>query len=432
MSNKTDKIKIQNPSGMPDILPDDQPYFKKIYKTVEAHTFFYGFGEINPPILEYAELFEKGTGADTDIVEKQMYLLRTKGGDCFALRPEFTPSLVRAYIQYGMNSLSQPVKLFSFGPLFRHERPQAGRLRQFHQFNLEVFGSKRPVIDVCIIHMFFNILQALGIKDIVVQVNSIGDGDCRPEYRKTLISYLKKNTRALCSDCCRRLKANPFRVLDCKEESCQQIILGAPQAIDHLCKLCHGHFKKVLELLDELDIPYNLNPYLVRGLDYYTRTVFEIITDQESQKTQGSLAGGGRYDNLIKLFSGKDTPAFGGAGGVERIINIMKERDLKGLHTPAAQVFLAQIGDTAKIRSINLLEEFRKSGVPIFEALDKESLSNQLKIANRQKVKYTLILGGEEVKKNSIILRNMQTGEQTIIKIEKVIEEIKNKLKEKN
>ncbi len=429
MSSKITKDKIQTPSGMPDILPEDQPYYKKIYRIVEAYSSFYGFSEITPPILEHAELFEKGTGADTDIIEKQMYVLRTKGGDFLALRPEFTPSLARAYIQHGMNSLSQPVKLFSFGPLFRQDRPQAGRLRQFHQFNLEAFGSERPAMDVQIIYLFYNIFQSLGIKDIVIQINSIGDRECQPEYKKLLINYLKKNIRLLCPDCRRRLKTNPLRVLDCKEESCQQTIAAAPQAIDHLCKPCHNHFRKVLELLDDLGLPYNLNPYLVRGLDYYTRTVFEITVEKELQKAQSSLAGGGRYDNLIKLFSNKEVSAFGAAGGVERVIAAMKEREIK-VPTPASpEVFLAQLGDTAKIKAFNLLEDFRKANLSVSESLDRGSLSAQLKIADKQEVKYTLILGEEETKRSNIILRDMKTGKQTTIKLEKVIEELKKLLR---
>ncbi len=429
MNAKSLKSKMQTLSGMPDILPEDQPYFKKIYRISQEHATFYGFEEITPPIMEYAELFEKGTGTDTEIVEKQMYTLRAKGGEQLALRPEFTPSLVRAYIQHGMNSWPQPVKLFSFGPLFRHERPQSGRLRQFHQFNLEVFGSKRSIIDVEVICLFYNILQSLGIKDTIIQINSIGDKECRGDYKKKLVSYLKKSERLLCVDCRKRLKTNPLRSFDCKEEQCQQVVAAAPQVIDHLCKFCHNHFKKVLELLDEMGLPYNLNPHLVRGLDYYTRTVFELTGEEGIESSQASLAGGGRYDNLIKLLANKDVSAFGAAAGVERIINAMKEREVKVAETASPQVFLAQLGEAAKIKALCLMEEFRKVNVPVAESLDKDSLSNQLKIANKQGVKYTLILGEEETKKSIIILRNMETGKQSLIKLEKVIPEIKKKLK---
>jgi len=422
-------FKFQTPSGMSDILPEDQPYFNKVLKVFEGFVSFYGFKKIDTPILEFLELFEKGTGRNTDIVEKQMYTLRTKGGDKLALRPEFTPSFARAYIEHGMQSWPQPVKLYSYGPLFRYERQQAGRYRQFNQFNMESFGSKKPGVDVEIIYLCYNILLSLGIKDALVNINSIGCKECRGNSRKLLINYLKKNNRYICADCKRRLTKNPLRVLDCKQESCQKIVAGAPQIIDHLCKECHAHFKKTLEFLDDLQIPYILNPYLVRGLDYYTKTVFEIVAEKEEEKAQSSLIGGGRYDNLVRQYSRKDVPACGAAGGIERIINLIKQREKKPLIDSEPKVFLAQLGDLAKIKSFALLEEFRKSHFLIAHSLDKDSLSNQLKLADKLKVEYTLILGDEEAKKDNIILRDMKTGKQTCFKIKKAISEVKKKLK---
>ncbi|MBU3918668.1 histidine--tRNA ligase [Patescibacteria group bacterium] len=426
---KKPKTILQTPTGMSDILPQDQPYFDKILKISESFSNFYGFEKISTPILEFAELFEKGTGIDTDIVEKEMYTLRTKGGDLLALRPEFTPPLVRAYIEHGMMSLPQPVKLFSAGPVFRYGRPQAGRYRQFHQFNIETFGSKRPVVDIETIYLCYNILYSLGIKDALVKINSIGCRDCRPCSKKHLINYLKKKQNFLCPDCKTRLKNNPLRVLDCKKESCEQIARGAPQLLDHLCKACHSHFKRVLEFLDELKIPYLLDSCLVRGLDYYTRTVFEIVAENEKSVSQNALIGGGRYDDLIKLFSKKDIPGCGAAGGIERIINLLKEREVKVLQTGKPEVFFAQLGDSAKIRALKLLEEFRKNNFLVAHSLSRDSLSKQLNLANRLKVKYSLILGEEEVKRDSIILRDMKTGKQSLIKISNIVKEIKNKLK---
>lgn len=432
MTGKQVSTKIQAPQGMLDILPEDQIFYKKVYTVCEKIASFYGFKEITPPILESTELFEKGTGEATEIVEKQMYSLKTKGGDSLTLRPEFTPSLARAYLEHGMISLPQPVKLFSFGPVFRHERPQAGRYRQFYQFNLEVFGSKRPIIDVEIIYIYYNILQALGIKKLIIEINSIGDKECVGDYKRVLLRYLKKNEGSLCSDCKRRLKTNPLRIMDCKQDRCRQIVSGAPQIIDHLCKDCHGHFKKVLEFLDELGLPYNLNPCLVRGLDYYTRTVFEIIAEDELGGQLGSLIGGGRYDNLIKLFSRKSIPACGGAAGVERIISIMKDRSLYPSSNPEAKVFLAQLGDSAKIKSLKLMEDLRKAGILVAESLDKESLSAQLKNADKIKAMYSLIIGEEEANRDMIIIRDMDNGRQTSVKINKVAEELKKKIKSVN
>jgi len=425
---KKKKNILQTPTGMSDILPEDQPYFDKILRTVENFSNFYGFKKISPPILEFTELFEKGTGIDTDIVEKEMYTLRTKGGDLLSLRPEFTPSLVRAYIEHGMMNLPQPVKLFSMGPVFRHERPQAGRYRQFHQFNIEVIGSSKPIVDIEIIYFCYNILYSLGIKDALVKINSIGCRDCRLISKKYLINYLKKKQNFLCPDCKRRLKSNPLRVLDCKKETCRQIAAGAPQLLDHLCKDCHSHLKRILEFLDELKIPYILEPRLVRGLDYYTRTVFEIVAENEKSASQDALIGGGRYDDLIKLFSRKDVPACGAAGGVERIINLLKERKINVHQQGKSEVFFAQLGDSAKIRALKLLEEFRKSNFLTVHSLSKSSLAKQLLLADKLGMRYSLILGEEEAKKDSIILRDMKTGKQTLIKISNIIKEVKKRL----
>ena len=427
---KKEKLKIQSPQGMPDILPEDQPYFEKIYQVAQDIAEFYGFKKIDTPILEYTQLFERGTGTSTDIVEKQMYTLKTKGGNRLSLRPEFTPGLCRAYIEHGMQSLPQPVKLFSYGPLFRHERPQSGRLRQFHQLDIEAFGSKKPIIDVEVIYIFYNILKSLGIKNLIVEINSIGDSQCRPYYKKILVRYLKSHEAMLCSDCKRRLKTNPLRVLDCKRERCQTVVRKAPQIIDHLCEECHNHFEKVLEYLDMLEIPYHLNPYLVRGLDYYTKTVFEIVSSD--YKEIGSLVGGGRYDDLIKLFSKKDVPACGGAAGVERIIAVLKQAKIKLKKPGSPQAFLTQLGDTAKIKALKLMENLRKAKISTGIALSKDSLTIQLKKANRQGARYALIIGEEEAKEDAIIIKDMVKGNQKTVSLSKVVKDLKKLLKNQN
>src|SRR3989338_3465763 len=323
------KLKLQTLSGMRDILPEDQIYLKRIVKSVESITNYYGFSRIDTPILEDAELFSKGTGITTDIVEKEIYAFRTKGGDMVALRPEFTPSIARSYIEYGMHNMPQPVKLWTSGPCFRHERPQAGRYRQLLQFDIEVLGEQNPSIDGQIIQMSYDILKDLAFKNIAIEVNSIGDSECKPYFKKILTSYFRSKRSMLCSDCQRRLKENPLRLLDCKEEKCQRVKAGAPQIIDHLCENCHAHFKQVLEFLDELELPYILNPYLVRGLDYYTKTVFEISEKSEAGVQYGALASGGRYDGLVKLLGGRDTPACGVGIGISRIMELMVEKEIK-------------------------------------------------------------------------------------------------------
>lgn len=423
------KTKIQSLTGMHDILPIDQKYFQRVFKAVENIAHFYNFGRIETPILEDAELFYKGTGIDTEIVEKQMYAFRTKGGDAVVLRPEWTPSIARAYIEHGMQTMPQPVKLWYYGPCFRYERPQAGRYRQFNQFGFEIMGDKSPSMDSQIIQMSYGVLKEARLKNLMVEINSIGDSECRPYFKKNLTNYFKSRRSSLCPDCQRRLKQNPLRILDCKEEKCQKIKADAPQIIDHLCEGCHNHFKKVLEFLDEAEIPYNLNPYLVRGLDYYTKTVFEIFENTPEGRLQGALIGGGRYDNLVKILGGRDTPACGVAGGAERIANVLRTKELKPLKSDDAKIFLAQLGDLAKKKSLKLLEEFRKAKIQITETLSKDSLKSQLGMANKLGIKYVLIFGQKEALDGEIVLRDMDNGSQETFKLSEAVKEMKKKLK---
>ncbi len=423
------KPKFQTPTGMHDILPEEQRYFQKIFDICQEMANFYNFQKIETPILEEAELFSKGIGLATDIIGKQMFTLRTKGGDYLALRPEQTAGIVRAYIEHGMENLPQPVKLWYFGPYFRYEHPQLGRFRQFWQFGFEVLGEESSVVDAQIIQIFYNILIELKLKNLIVEVNSIGDSQCRPYYKKLLVNYFRSREGALCPDCRRRLRENPLRILDCKEEKCQPLKAQAPQILDHLCEICHQHFKEVLEFLDELELPYHLNPYLVRGLDYYTKTVFEIMEESPEGKALGTLVAGGRYDTLVKILGGKETPAVGGAGGVERIIQLMKTKAIRFPKEKRAEVFLAQLGDLAKRKSLKLIEDFREAKILVGESLGRDSLKAQLKMADRIGAKYTLILGQKEALEGTIIIRDMATGRQETIKIEKVIKEIEKKLK---
>ncbi|MFH1656424.1 MAG: histidine--tRNA ligase [Candidatus Nealsonbacteria bacterium] len=429
------KIKFQSPTGMSDVLPQKQRYFKKIYNSVADIADFYGFRKIDTPVLEETELFTKGIGTATDIVKKEMYNLKTKGGDYLTLRPEYTAPIVRAYIQNGMQTLPQPVKLWYFGPCFRYERPQAGRYRQFWQFGFEVLGEENSVIDAQVIQIFYNILKELKLKNLIVEVNSIGCNQCRPYYKKMLSSYLRSREASLCTECKRRLKENVLRILDCKDEKCQAVKAEAPQILDHLCEGCSAHFKEVLEFLDEIEIPYRLNPYLVRGLDYYTKTVFEIFSDFESKKKdseeilkQIALAGGGRYDKLVKLLGGKEVSGFGGAVGVDRVVKIMIEQNISR-KPDDVQVFLAQIGNLAKRKSLKLLDDFRKAKIKVVESFGRDSLKAQLSRSDRIGAKYTLVIGQKEALEETIIIRDMKTGNQSIVKLEKVVNEIKKKLK---
>ncbi len=423
------KPKFQRPSGMHDILPEEQKYYRKIYEVVSGIADFYNFGRIETPIVEETELFSKGIGLATDIVKKEMYSFRTRGGDFLSLRPEWTTPIVRAYIENGLQSLPQPVKLWHFGPCYRYERPQAERFRQFWQFGFEVLGEQNPVIDAQIIQIFYNILRELKLKNLLIEVNSIGDSNCRPYYKKLLANYLRARENSLCSDCKRRIKENVLRILDCKEEKCQPIKSEAPQFIDHLCEECHKHFKEVLEFLDEVDLPYILNPYLVRGLDYYTKTVFEIFSKSGEKAEKNALAGGGRYDKLVKLLGGKDTPGCGGAAGLERIVNLMKEQEISSALKKEPQLFLAQLGELAKRKSLKLLEDFRRARIRVAESFGRDSLKAQLNRADKMGAKYALILGQQESLEGTVIIRDMETGKQETVKLEKVVGEMRKRLK---
>ncbi len=420
------KIKLQAPRGTFDILPEEQKYWDRVRGVIKQLVTTYGFLPIDTPIFEYVQLFMKGTGSSTDIIQKEMYTFKTRGGDWFALRPEFTPGIVRAYIEHGMKSWPQPVRLFSMGPVFRHDKPQHGRFRQFHQFNLEIIGEESPVNDVLVIRVVFLILKKLGIKKFNLQINSIGCSHCRPDYKRLLVDYYRKQRRKLCRNCRERLKINPLRLLDCKEEKCRQLVHNAPQAIDHLCEECHNHFKEVLEIFDELETPYVLNPHLVRGLDYYTKTVFEFRTEEPNPL---ELAGGGRYDGLVRLLGGKSTPAVGVAGGLERLISTLKSQDVKVAQEASPQIFLVQLGDLGRRKSFKLFEELRSKGFRVAEAISKSSIKSQLKAADRLGVKIALIFGQREALENSIIIRDMKSGAQETVLLERVIKELKKRLK---
>jgi len=425
------KPKFQTVTGMHDILPQDQAYYEKIQEVLKKVSSFYDFERIDTPILEDANLFIRSIGENTDIVEKEMFTLRTKGKDFLVLRPEGTASVMRSYIEHGFVSLPQPVRLWYYGPFFRYEKPQAGRFRQFNQLGVEIIGEKDPIVDVQTILVMYSVLHDLGLKNLMVKINSIGDDLCRPLYRKALIKYLREKKSGLCSDCQRRMKVNPLRVLDCKNEKCQETLASAPQSVDYLCEDCKKHLKDVLEYLDELKVPYCLDSRLVRGLDYYTRTVFEIVSNREGENSGDALAGGGRYDNLSKMLGGGETPACGAAAGVERIVAEMKEIKAKVSSFPVPEIFFAQIGPLAKKKSLPILEDLRKAGIKVGEAFGKDALKAQLGKASRLGAKVVLILGQREALNNMILVRNMQTAKQVEVSQEDIIKEVKNILKDK-
>jgi histidyl-tRNA synthetase len=420
---------FQAPKGMHDILPADQPYWDRIEGIVKDLARSYGFSRLEPPILEFAELYNKTSGDESDVVAKEMYTLKTKGGDVLALRPEYTPGMARAYMENSLSRLGQPQKLFYFGPVFRHDRPQLGRYRQFAQIGFETLsGPNDPIYDAEIIAIFSDLLHELKIKEFALKINSIGCRVCRPIYKKQLTNYYKNHEKELCEDCVRRLKTNPLRLLDCKNESCVKLKAKAPNFLDKLCSMCTAHFKAVLEYLEEVGISYELDNHLVRGLDYYSRTVFEIYATGKEGEI-GALPAGGRYDYLMETIGGHLTPAVGGACGVERLIAVMKAKEIAlPVRTPR-RVFLAHAGDLAKQKAFGLIKRLRASGIAVSESLAKESLGAQLKVADKEGIALALILGQKEIYEKSIIIRDLKSGLQEAISQEKLVDEIKKRLK---
>jgi len=424
---------LQSPKGMRDLIDKDFYLYQGFFEKAAEIALYYGFKPIETPILEQESLFNRGVGEGTDIVEKEMYSLKTKGGDHLTMRPEGTAPVMRAYIENGMQSWPQPVMLYYYGPFFRHENTQKGRYREFYQFGLEILGSGKSISDATIIHLFYTILEESGIKNLSVQINSIGDSECRSAYRRELSNYYKKNLKGICADCRERLKTNPLRVLDCKNPQCQEIKKNAPESISFLCSACKQHFKEVMEYLDKFGIAYQINSNLVRGLDYYSRTVFEISADVETVAADGTktttplaVAGGGRYDYLAKTLGfKKDLPAVGGGLGVDRIVELPDYVK----HTPRLikkpKVFFIQLSFDAKLKCFEVIETLRKNKIPMTHSMSKDSLATQLGMAERAGIPYVIIMGQKEALEGTIIVRDMDTRSQDTIKIDKLSDYLK-------
>lgn len=421
-------IVLQPPRGMRDLLPSDQPYWNQVRRVTSRMALEYGFQRIDVPLVEYSNLFLRSIGEGTDIIDKEMYTFVTKGGDKVALRPEFTAGVARAFIQHGMNVLPKPVKLFSTGQVYRYDRPQEGRYREHWQANFDIFGEQDPILDAQIIQLAFRVVTGLGLKNIQFQVNSIGCPKCRKEYQELLVAYFESKKQKLCLNCKRRLETNPLRILDCKEDKCVQVAASAPQSVDHLCVECRLHFKNLLEYLDELDLPYVINPRLVRGLSYYTKTVFEIWSGDEEGK-KFSLGGGGRYDDLIGQIGGERTPAIGFGLGMDRIVGEMKRVHAKSYIEQKPRVFLAQLGDLAKKKSLKLFGELQKNTILTAESFGRGSLKSQLRVADRLGVEVTIIVGQKEALDETAIVKDMVSGTQETVSHDRLVNAVKKILK---
>ena len=413
----------QAPRGTQDILPQEQAYWRYTEQKAVNICQLYGYQRIDTPAFEDTRLFSRSVGEETDIVEKEMYTFSDRGGNLVTLRPEGTAPVCRAYLEHGLNNQPKPVKLYYFASIFRYDRPQAGRYREHHQFGYEAIGDDDPALDAEVIEMAWQFFGSLGLKGLSLQLNSIGCKKCRPEYLASLRKYYAKQTNHLCPDCRVRLERNPLRLLDCKMPSCQQLAAAAPGSIDCLCSKCDEHFSKLKSYLEQLELPFTVNHRLVRGLDYYTRTVFEI--QPEDGGTQSTIGGGGRYDDLIEELGGKPTPAVGFATGLERIIlNLKKQKvTIPPLATPG--VFIAHVGSAARDEGVKLAARLRRAGIGVVEAVGRKSLKAQLRQANSQGIRQTVIIGEEELNSGTVILRDMTSAQQKTIPKSQLEEELR-------
>ncbi len=413
---------INAPRGTNDIIPPESAKWNYIEKKAKYIFDLYNYDEIRTPIFEYTELFQRGIGEVTDIVEKEMYTFEDKSGRSITLRPEGTASVVRSFLENKIYGQAQPTKYYYIGPMFRYERPQAGRYRQFNQLGIEVFGTKDPMVDAEVIAVGMHYMDILGLEDLTLYINSIGCPNCRPQYLEKLKKYLNDNKGALCEDCKNRIETNPLRVLDCKNESCQLVIEDAPKIIDHLCEECEVHFENLQENLKNIDIEYEIDPNLVRGLDYYTKTAFEV--KYEGLGAQDTIFGGGRYDKLAEEIGNKDIPGIGFALGIERLLLTLEKQEIEIPIDKSIDIYLTTIGDKAKKACFELLDEFRKNNIKAEIDYLGRSVGGQMKSADRMNATYTVIIGENELNSGKATVRNMKNGEEQEIKLDTLVESI--------
>jgi len=425
----TDKKKIQAPRGVKDILPDEQKYWFWVENNFREIAQAAGFERIILPTFEATELFKRSVGEFTDIVSKEMYTFKDKSANSLTLRPEGTAGVARAYIEHGMQTWPQPVQLYYWGPMFRYDRPQAGRFREFYHGGLEILGDADPIGDAMLIQTVAKFHQKLGLKGVVVKINSLGTDRSKNRMMNALGKLLEKHKKELCADCKVRLKKNPLRVLDCKAGKCREILEDIGTGlIDSLDDESKKRFTKVLEYLDEMRVEYELDPRLVRGLDYYTHTVFEVVVRGNEEL---SLGGGGRYDSLIKQLGGPDTPAVGYAGGIERVVDILKQQAVTVPDLVQSDVFIIQLGDRAKPKAIDVVEKLEVAGLRVSSALGRGSIQAQLRLASKLHSPLSIIIGDQEVHDKNIILRDMEDRAQETVIDRDIVKLTLKKLEEK-
>lgn len=426
---------LQTPRGMRDLIGEDYYSYQGFFEKAQEVCEYYGYSPIQTPVLEHEEVFLKGVGSGTDIVDKEIYTLKTKGGDRLAMRPEDTAAVMRSYIEHGMQSRPQPVKFYFFEQMFRHDKPQKGRYREHYQFGIETIGSPKSIVDAMTIKIALIILQEAGVKNVRMKINSIGDTESRKDYTKDLVAYYRKFINKMSPTDRERLKTNPLRILDSKDEKMAEINAAAPQSVSHLNAVSKKHFKEVLEYLNEMNIDYELDHTLVRGLDYYAHTVFEFFGEKKStedspegtekESREIALGGGGRYDYLAKAMGHKkNIPGVGFGLGVDRIIEA-SEKNLLPKIKRKEKVYFIQLGNEAKMKSMNIIEILRCAKIPVTHALAKDSLGSQLAVAEKLGLPYTIIFGQKEALENSVIVRDMENRSQKNISIDKLADYLK-------
>ena len=404
----TKKIK-----GTEDVLPKDSYRWQFVEDVMRKESAAYGFKEIRTPVFEHTELFARGVGQTTDVVQKEMYTFDTKGGESVTLRPEGTAGAARAVLEHGLVNDSLPIKASYFVSCYRYEKPQAGRLREFHQFGLECYGTQSPVADAELICAAQSIFDRLGIKQLRLEINSIGCPTCRAEYHKALKEYFYGYKDELCETCNSRLEKNPMRILDCKSPVCSKIAQGAPKITDYLCDECKEHFASVQKYLDAAGVEYTVNPTIVRGLDYYTKTVFEFVTDFIG--AQGTVCGGGRYDGLIEELGGKHLPSLGFAMGIERLLMLMDKQGIEIPQPSTCDLYDAVMGESASLKSFEIIKAVRSCGLIAETDIVGRGLRAQMKYADKIGAKFSMVLGDNEIEQGKAVIKNMSNGEQTEI-----------------
>ena len=415
-------MRYKAPRGTTDLLPGEQKYWRYIEASVADLCRRYGFGRLDTPTFEDSQLFVRSVGEGTDIVEKEMYTFQDRGGEFITFRPEGTASVCRAYLEHGMHNLSQPVRLYYFCPVFRYERPQAGRYREHHQFGVEVLGDADPSVDAEVIELAWQLMSALGLEGLSLLANSVGDSQCRPAYVQELKGYYSSHLSQLCTDCRTRLERNPLRLLDCKQEFCKALGREAPQSVEHLCPDCRDHWGRVRSYLGLMSLPYEVDHRLVRGLDYYTRTVFEIQPAQEG--AQSTICGGGRYDGLIEQLGGRPTPGIGFATGMERMVLNLKSQSVDVPDEPAPRYLVVSVGEKPRDAALHIASRIRRSGAGAILSSGSRSLRGQLRQANALGVQYVVIVGEDELEREQLSLRDMVEGGQVVKPMAQFFEEL--------